>query len=59
MRDASIGEKAVVKERTFEDEVNQRIKEVPDEDYAELDSSGCMEKACGGEIGGEKERKGC
>lgn len=57
--DGSIGEEAIVKKRTFEEEVDKGVEEVPDEESAKLGGRRGVKETCGGEVGGEEEGEGC
>lgn len=51
MRYRSVGEEAIVEERAFEREVDQRVETLPDEKDAEFGRSGWAQKTKGGEVG--------
>ena len=55
VRDGGVGEEAVVEEGAFEEEVDQRVEEVPDVEGAEGWGGGAMEESERGEVGDEEE----
>lgn len=59
IEDESVGGEAVVKERTFEEEMDEGVEEVPNEDNAELGGRGGVKEAYGGEVGGKEKGKSC
>ena len=51
MRYGCVREEAIVEERSFEDEVDEGVEEVPDEDYTEFGCCRGVEEAQGGDVG--------